>query len=89
MTNDKRKFSTYMAKQAKVRLPDGRVLKAIGIGTIEMELTETCGGGTISLSNTLHVPELCGNIISGVKVAEKRNEVRMSQFDIKIITKDD
>lgn len=63
-------FKTFEPCHGTVSMGKGSA-SVKGCGTVEITMTEECGGWTLSLSNVLYVPEFQYNLISGYKLATK------------------
>jgi hypothetical protein len=67
---DKKMFVSLKASAGEVLIGMGNVTVE-GIGTIELDIMEECGGRSLSLSNVLYVPEFSFNLLSCSKLAKK------------------
>lgn len=73
MTGRKELFSTYekLSTPEKVSVGDGRILDAIGHGTVKVELTHKRTRKQIRFEHVLHVPDLAVNLFSVRAVTDK------------------
>ena len=77
MTPHREFFSTFKELRGSVALGKGRA-DVKGVGTVNVNLTEACGGWTLGLTRVLYVPELECNLISVKRLAD--NGIRVT-FD--------
>jgi hypothetical protein len=80
MTSHRTAFDTYeVISPRNVRLSDGSVAEAIGMGSIVVGVETRGKATTIRITDVLHVPKLQANLLSVSKVLSKGLKVR---FDV-------
>ena len=88
MCNDEQLFVNiqYLKQPQKVTLGDGHVLKATGIGTVEVQ-ADLGGGNTrrCKLRNVLHVPQLSYNLFSVPRATELGTTIRFDKTNCCIL----
>ena len=70
MTPDRSRFMDFKPATGEVKIGKGS-LAVKGKGTVSSKMAESCGGWTLSLSETLWVPDLDVNLISVRQMAKK------------------
>jgi len=71
MSSDLRLFRNFRRIQDEASVADGMKVKVEGVGDVTLEMSESCGGYVITLTNVLYVPSLEDNLISLGTLEEK------------------
>ena len=78
MTCDKEILQDYQqfSKAQSVKLGDGRVVEALGLGSVKMRMTfKLSNVKTVTMYDVLYVPKLSGNLFSVGAAVKKGNTV--------------
>ncbi len=85
MTSLKENFEEdFQEGETRVAMADGRKILARGRGTTKIELVTTTGTLKVDLKDTLFVPELAGNLLSGRKIVQAGNKIEMGKDKVTI-----
>lgn len=78
MTSDKTRFGKdFQQVETKVKMADGSRVTSTGRGSIVVRLETRDGEYKVRLEDTLFVPELDGNLMSGRKIVKRGNTIEV------------
>lgn len=77
IANKRELFVNLTACQGEITMGKG-VAEVKGCGTVEVKVTDECGGWTLTISDVLYVPDFNFNLLSVSKLAAKGVHVKMN-----------
>lgn len=77
IVNDKRYFAKYieLTTNVNIKVGDGHLIKALGIGTVEMNCIVDKEFSTVSIKNCYYAPNMSQNLLSVSKITDFGNKL--------------